>query len=255
MEAAQAALRAVEQRRDALLREAKAALGLWSGEGGRRREVVAPGLRRDSFHDWCGLHAQQHVPPLRMLRSAQHLLSRAFLCGRAAAQRLGLKKVGSSSRTLLPPASCLHRQAMAAGCQGTGGIKVPPLWKEHTFICRRWSGPCSAASTSTTLLPSSHCLFSPISLQRQSFWDAFSATLPPTPFVCPVPASLPLQRQSFWDAFFIIMSRREGDWLGLLLRLLLQARCAAQLLSADHTAVLGSRLVALGSMQEHAPAA
>ncbi len=36
VEAAQQKLQAVEQRRDALLREAKAALGLWSGEAGGR---------------------------------------------------------------------------------------------------------------------------------------------------------------------------------------------------------------------------
>lgn len=53
MEAAQAALRAVEQRRDALLREAKAALGLWSGEGGRRRETVSPGWHCNSAGVAC----------------------------------------------------------------------------------------------------------------------------------------------------------------------------------------------------------
>ncbi|PRW60003.1 hypothetical protein C2E21_1530 [Chlorella sorokiniana] len=45
---------------------------------------------------------------------------------------------------------------------------------------------------------------------RELFKDSFAA------------GKLFAQRQSFWDAFFIVMSRREGDWLGLLLRLLLQ---------------------------------
>ena len=38
------------------------------------------------------------------------------------------------------------------------------------------------------------------------------------------PSLTAVQRQSFWDAFFIILSRRENDWLGLLLRLLVQVR-------------------------------
>lgn len=135
---------------------------------------------------------------------------------------------------------------------------VPPLWKKHSLHLPHVVWPlhrsvhlhCPVAQLSShSLLPPPHHA-APVVLGR-----VLCQSHPPTPFVCPTPSPLPLQRQSFWDAFFIIMSRREGDWLGLLLRLLLQARCAAQLLSADHTAVLGSRLVALGSMQEHAPAA